>query len=142
MIKKIILLIGLNLFVSTAFGQDKLDSLAIQNFKEESILPLINKDTEKLSLLIEFPLKGEWGYMMELQKDEKDWTKEDFFENYDKLFDDKVIGILKTLDYENINLYKSEILVGINLADDEFAIILRYRYIKGKWKLYVIQGVG
>ncbi len=122
----------------------KSNSIDLKEFWNESVEPMIQKDKEKLKEIVEFPLGGEWGFMMELKKDENEWTQSDFFENYNKLFDDKIIRLLKKLNYQDAEIFESEILVGIGWEQDGFeaGIIFRYKKIDGKWKLYVIQAVG
>jgi len=134
----------LTLSFSAVFSQSNTDSIDLREFWAESVQPLIQKDEAKLNEIIEFPLKGQWGYMMGLKKEEQDWTQVDFFKNYDKLFDDRIIELLKSLDYQDAEIVKSEILLGIGWEEEGFesAIIFRYKRIDGQWKLYVIQGVG
>ena len=141
---RITLLALLILSISTVFGQSESDSVDLKEFWNESVEPLIQKDKEKLKGIVEFPLRGEWGFMMGLKKDEKEWTQSDFFENYDKLFDDKILRLLKELNYQDVEVFESEILVGIGWTEEGFesGIIFRYKQIDGQWKLYVIQGVG
>lgn len=137
-------LLILILSVSTVFGQGKPDSIDLREFWDKSVEPLIQKDREVLKEIVEFPLGGDWGFMMELKKGAKDWTQSDFFESYDKLFDDMVIGLLKELSYQDAHIFDSEILVSIGWQEGGFesGIIFRYKKIKGRWKLHVIQGVG
>ena len=143
---KIILIIFLTFSVSSAFSQLKTDSIDLKSFWSEYVEPLIDKDFEKIKSIVHFPLEGEWGFMMELKKDEINWSQVDFIENYDKLFDDKIIGLLKELNYTDAELFNNEILVGIGWKDEsgisESGIIFRYKEVNGQWRLCVIQGVG
>jgi hypothetical protein len=143
---KIILLILLAYSFSPTFSQAKTDSIDLKSFWSESVEPLIIKDFEKIKTIVHFPLEGEWGFMMGLKKDELDWTQVDFIENYDKLFDDKTIGLLKELNYTDAELFNHEILVGIGWKDEseisESGIIFRFKEVNGQWRLCVIQGVG
>ena len=43
----------------------------LQNFELIHTSGLIQKDKEKLKSIVKFPLLGEWGFIMELKKDEK-----------------------------------------------------------------------
>ena len=140
----ITLFLLLFLSISTVYGQSESDSIDLKEFWNESVEPLIQKDYDKLKELIQFPLGGEWGFMMELKKDEKNWTPSDFFENFDKLFDDRIIGMLEDLNYHDAEIYESEILVGIGWKEEGFesGIIFRYKRIGGQWKLCVIKAVG
>lgn len=134
------------LYVSSVFGQTKSDSIELKTFWSEAVVPFIEKDTNKIKTIVEFPLGGEWGWMMGLDTAPKDWTQSDFINNFDKLFDEKVIGQLKKQTYKDVDILSNNILVSVNWKDDggetESGIILRYKYIDGKWKLYMIQGAG
>ena len=56
------------LSISTVYGQSESDSIDLKEFWNESVEPLIQKDYDKLKELIQFPLGGESGFMMELKK--------------------------------------------------------------------------
>ena len=148
-IKRLFLLAILTFSMTTVFSQNRIDTVDMKLFWLESVEPLIQKDTTQLKSIIEFPLGGEWGFIMGLEKDEKDWSQADFFKNYDKLFSPEIISLLKKLNYHDAEIYKpndnlTEILVGIGWEEDGFekGIVFRYKRINGVWKLYVIQAVG
>ena len=141
---QILLITSFLLITTSVFCQNNSDKIDLELFWKESIEPIIQKDFEKLKTVVEFPLGGEWGFMMGIKKDEKDWTEEDFYSNYNKLFNKKIIKLLEEQSYKDADIFGSEILVGIAWADDDFeqAIILRFRKVGSHWKLFVIQGVG
>lgn len=129
------------------------DTIKQKSFWEATIIPFINKDTEKLKSLVHFPLAGDWGYMMELLKPEGQWTQKDFLDNYEKLFTPEVIHKLKMKSYNDVEVFHSvdglvELLVGITFdrIEDgvklESGFILRFKQLEGIWKLYLIQGTG
>lgn len=135
------------------FGQTTIDSTELKKFWNECVSPIIDYDSNKLEKIIHFPLKGEWGFMMELNKADSLWTKQDFFDNCKKLFTKDLIEKLKVQSFKNVEVYNHdegtvELLVSIGwetIIDgfkDEFGIIFRFKKFKNDWKLYVIQGVG
>ncbi len=66
--------------------QVKNDSLELQSFWKSHIHPIINGEKEKVEKNTHFPLEGDWGYMMELEKSDAEWKKEDFISNYERLY--------------------------------------------------------
>lgn len=132
------------------FGQTSIDSTELQKFWSESVTPIIDKNLDKLENTVQFPLIGDWGYMMGLKKADSLWTRQDFFDNYDKLFDDKIMKLLKEQNYKDAEVFKhdnlTEILVSVGWKNEdgitESGIIFRFKKFENTWKLYVIQGVG
>ena len=138
---------------SPVFGQDKIDIVEVKKFWRQSVLPFIQKDTKTVDKIVHFPLGGDWGYLMELNKEQKDWTKQDFIENYGKLFTPSLIAKLKAMDYKDVDVCTdengiTELLVSVGQEQwidgfkDESAVILRFKKLKGNWKLYLIQAAG
>ena len=68
----LLLLLTFSLSLSNAFGQNASEANDLENFWRYSIMPLIEKDFNKLDDLVTFPLRGEWGFLMGLKKEEKD----------------------------------------------------------------------
>ncbi|MGB0870590.1 MAG: hypothetical protein ACPGSD_13415 [Flavobacteriales bacterium] len=121
-----------------------LDTIDLKKFWIQCVEPLILKDEKRIKCIIEFPLGGEWGFMMGLKKNKEEWCQEDFFENYDNLFDVEVLRKLNELSYLDTEHFNSELLVSIGWKENgvESGIIFRYKKYDGKWKLNVIQAVG
>jgi len=130
-----------------------IDTLELKSFWTNCILPIINSDEKKLKQIIHFPLGGEWGYIVGLKKPHILWTERDFYDNLDKLFYPELIDSLKTKTFEDVEVYNhtdelTELLVGVGFETwidgfkDESAVILRFKQINGKWKLYVFQLAG
>ena len=130
-----------------------IDTLELKNFWTDCILPIISSDEEKLKQIVHFPLAGEWGYIVGLNKPDTLWTERDFYDNLDKLFYPELIDSLKTKTFKDVEVYNhtdglTELLVRVGFETwidsfkDESGIILRFKQINGKWKLYVFQGVG
>lgn len=132
------------------YAQSAIDSTDLQKFWSESVTPIILKDKKKLESIIQFPLSGDWGYMIGLDKADSLWTQQDFFDNYDKLFNKRVFNSLKNQDFNDAEVISqgtsTEIIVGVGWKDEdgisEFGILLRFKLIDGIWKLHLIQGVG
>jgi hypothetical protein len=127
--------------------------LELKNFWTDCILPIIYSDEKKLKQIVHFPLAGDWGFMVQLNKPDTLWTEKDFYDNHEKLFYPELIDSLKTKTFKNVEVFNhtdglTELLVGVEFETwidgfkNESGIILRFRQINGKWKLYVFQGVG
>ena len=120
-----------------------------KTFKEQYIKPFIDKNFEAIDGIIHFPLYGEWGFVMELGKPDSLWTRQDFFDNYDKFFSEKIISALDS-SYHDLEIYdNSEIIFPLHFKTkmgndewDEWGILFRFKKFGNKWKLYVIQHVG
>lgn len=130
-----------------------IDTINLKSFWEATIIPFINKDTANLKSLVHFPLAGDWGYMMELQIPEEQWTQKDFLDNYEKLFTTEVTQSLKMKSYKDVEVFHPEdgnveLLVGfssLRIEENvqlESGFILRFKQLEGIWKLYLIQGTG
>lgn len=130
-----------------------IDTLELNNFWIECILPIISSDAEKIKQIVHFPLAGEWGYLIGLNKPDTLWTERDFYDNLDELFYPELIDSLKTQTFNDVEVYNhtdglTELLVGVGFETwidgfkDESGVILRFKQINGKWKLYVFQAVG
>ena len=130
-----------------------IDSNELKTFWEKNLMPLVKGDKNKFIQQTHFPLKGDWGYMMQLDKPEDQWTKDDFMNGFDKLFNQKFIDKLKTLSHKDMEVRKIEneeleFLVSASFEDwvdeykDEWTIILRFKKINGEYKLYMINGAG
>ncbi|MCK5856911.1 MAG: hypothetical protein KAG64_05440 [Bacteroidales bacterium] len=150
---KYILIFIISLLTLNVIGQPTIDSTELKKFWNECVNPIIDNDKDKLEKIIHFPLQGEWGFMMELNKVDRLWTKQDFFDNYGKLFANDLIENLKEQSFKNIEVYNHdngtvELLVSVGwetMIDGfkyESGIIFRFKKFKNDWKLYVIQGVG
>jgi hypothetical protein len=138
---------------SSAFGQQKVSTDELKSFWKHAVLPLTQKDRNTIDKIVHFPLAGDWGFIMELDKAEKEWTKQDFKENFDKLFTPDLLKKLKSMDYQNVEIHTDEnglteliISVGqeqwVDGFKDESAILFRYRKIRGDWMLFAIQAAG
>jgi hypothetical protein len=138
---------------SSAFGQQKVGADELKSFWKHSVLPLIQKDRATIDKIVHFPLAGDWGFMMELDKAENEWTKQDFEENFNKLFTPELLKKLKSMGYQNVDIHTDEnglteliISVGqeqwVDGFKDESAIVFRYRKIRGKWMLFSIHAAG
>ncbi len=140
-------------FNTVGQNQSAIDSTELKMFLKDCINPIIDKDKDRLEEIVYFPLLGEWGFMMGLEKNNSLWTKQDFFDNFDSLFTDELIEKLKEKSFKDIEVYNSEdgsielsVYVGFEIRVDDFkdesGIIFRFRKIKSAWKLFMIQGVS
>lgn len=62
------------------------------------ILPFIERDVLKLDDIVHFPLKGDWGYLMNLDVKENNWTKDLFFKTLNLYLHLKLSQVLKLKD--------------------------------------------
>lgn len=130
-----------------------IDTLELKKFWNDCILPIINLDKDKLEQIVYFPLAGDWGYMVGLNKPEELWTEKEFYNNLQKLFHPKYLDKLKKQTFKDISVYRQDdgeinLLVTVNFEKKvrnfktESSTILRFRKINNKWKLYVISHAG
>lgn len=154
-IKSILLLLTL-LLDTQSHAQDShtLESFDKEAFWQESVVPFINRDIDKIRDIVHFPLLGDWVFIMEIDKEKSELTIEDFFQNFDNLFTDEFIDSLLAHNPEHGEIYNNErdglyeVLVSagketwIDGFKYESAVILRYWWIENRWKLAVIQGAG
>jgi hypothetical protein len=125
----------------------------LQTFWDSCIEPIKNLDKEKLNRIVSFPLEGEWGYLIGLEKDGKELNEADFYNNLDKVFYPEFLDSLQKKTIKDLEISMTaqkepELLLSLGFEkwmDDfkaESSIILRFKKIQGKWMLYVIQLAG
>ena len=130
-----------------------IDTLELKKIWNDCMFPIMNLDKEKLKQIVYFPLAGDWGYMVGLNKSEELWTEKEFYYNLQKLFHPKYIDKLKKQTFKDISVYQQNdgeinLLVAVNFETKvgniktESSTILRFRKIINKWKLYVIFHAG
>ncbi|UTW60999.1 hypothetical protein KFE98_13340 [bacterium SCSIO 12741] len=120
-----------------------------QDFWEKYVRPFVDGDRQELDTLIHFPLEGDWGYIMKLEKDPPEWNKEDFYSNYSLLFNERIKEIILKKGYDEVHIHDwkngpQEVVYSIGWHDYGFEsqILLRYRKVDHKWLLTQIQGAG
>jgi len=136
-------------------GITYMDSTEAELFWKTCVIPFIEKDSAAIEKVLHFPLVGDWGGMMKLGEVAENLSKKDFFNGYDKLFDEEYLAVLKKQLYTKIELNdfgdgEHQVIVGgggyegyVELEGKRsYSILLRYKKFKGQWKLFVIQGVG
>jgi hypothetical protein len=140
-------------FSIIATAQQSSDSTLIKEFWKTTIAPLISGDTVQFIDRVNFPLQGEWGFIMELDKPQSKWNKQDFEQHFSKLFKADVIKQLEKGGYNAVNLKKEngkiaelQIGYGEEYIEDgmkfESGIIFHFRKINGVYKLYLVHAVG
>ena len=116
------------------------DDIDLEEFWQEKITPIINNKGLQTDRIFHFPLEGDWGYIVELNKPDSLWTKKDFIDNYDKLFSQEVRDKLSSQTHQDVDIIENnkgyiELLVGggwetwIDDFKDESGIIFRFRKI-------------
>jgi len=124
----------------------EVDSTEKIKFWNEYVIPILKRDEEKVIATVDFPLKGEWAYMVGLKKTGTDATRTDFIDNYDKLFNDDFIDALSRQSYKDLYLDNgiSNISFGVGKSTDgyESSVILKYIQVDSIYKLRSIQGAG
>lgn len=129
--------------------QEKID---LKAFWEAKVVPIIEHDALLNQQIFHFPIEGDWGYMIDLNKHDSLWTDTDFIKKYGLLFTDDVINQLKNQTYRDVDIVhangETELLISVawksinNPSHEESGMILRYRKRNGIWMLCVIQAVG
>jgi hypothetical protein len=141
------------LIASDLFSQQSVSDSDIKDFWQSSIVPIMNKDEKQLQEIVHFPLEGDWGYVVGIEKPGKELAKADFFSNIDELFHKDFLERLKKMNSDQVEKVRTssgevKLMVGVNWENwidgfkDESGMILRFRKVDQKWRLYMIQGVG
>lgn len=147
--RQVILIFIWLIFSKLSFGQLKIGGSDCELFLQESLDPLINKDFRRLDSCVQFPLAGDWGFVMGLFVKDFQWNRKDFYMHFEKLFTPYFIEELRKIDCSDIEIYQGEgdleYIVSIpsqEISDFENATLLRYRKIEKRWVLVTIQVVG
>lgn len=127
----------------------------VLSFWNSNIQSIINLDKAKIIEETNFPLEGSWGYVLELKTSPEQWTKEDFVNNIDKIFNEELRNNLKSKTYNDLVHYKDEtgtlsFIINLNFStkDDqsgetfESSTILFFKMFDNHWKLYSIEYAG
>ncbi len=142
------------LFSGYSYGQKhNADSTELKIFHKHFVRPFVEHDMERVREIVYWPLKGDWGTIMNFTKPKSLWTEEDFYSNFDKLFNPAFVNALRRQSWKNIDmLYRengnSELLIGVRHRavvggfKEDNTVILRYKRINGHWKLFYIQKIG
>lgn len=132
------------------------DSIGLDEFWVENIIPILENDKERLEEVISFPLEGNWSMDMGFEKAESMVTSKEFFANYKKLFDQRCIEKLKELAYHDTQVYTGEGDVQLIVSNGweipyidknggqnhrEGGIILYFKRNEGKWNLFSIESM-
>ncbi len=127
-----------------------------KTFWEETVVPILEGDKDRMAEIINFPLQGSWSIDMGFEKTEEAVTKEEFLSNYEKLFDDVCLEKLRELSHEDVQKYigdgYTQLIVSngweIPYTTDsgvkshlEGGIILRFKKIQDQWKLFSIDSM-
>jgi hypothetical protein len=128
------------------------DSSMLNMFWTEIVVPIIQRDKNKVIGSMDFPVRGDWTLMMDLDKEAGQGTREDFVKVYDKFFNNYFVTELAKMNYNNVSRserndtvwYQFSInrILGEGENAGEGAVALIYYYSDGKFKLKNIQGVG
>lgn len=136
------LITGLLLTTSFAFSQS-LEKVEPQQFWDTNIKAILDNDVEKVVSQSHFPMSTFEG----------DWSKKDFMDAYEILFDESVLGDLRMQSYRDIQPVEytpGEITYMIVIVTEtehegevyESATILSFKKFDGEWKLYDIDMAG
>lgn len=152
--KKITSIALLILFSGTFYGQKLNNQEDFEKFYEESLLPIINRDTLALEDVIEFPVSGIWAMHFGFGEPDDNWNKADFNEKINLFITDRIIAELKKVRFENIEYNEllgfTEIVISIDTSNfdkeremvNESSLIFFFKNILGKWKLHSVGIVG
>lgn len=137
-----------------SFGQATGKEVVL-SFWDSNIQSIIDFDKAKIIEETNFPLEGSWGYTIELETSPDQWTKEDYVNNLDKIFNEELRNNLMSKTYNDLVHYKDEtgtlsFIINLNfLTKDpeigesfESSTILFFKMFDNKWKLYSIEYAG
>lgn len=138
----------------SAYSQSKIESTELKEFWNQKVLPVIDKDTSKLTDIIEFPVSGLWGFYFGYGKPDEKISKEDFYENIDLLIPQELREYLQNQSYQDIEITNesgfTELIVTFGKSNydpkmgeyDESALLFFYKKVDGVWKLWSVTIVG
>lgn len=126
----------------------EIDSTEQRAFWNNVVIPILDKDRETVLSNMNFPVSGDWTFMMQLKKEPDVATKEDFAKVYDRFFNSDFIKSISAQTYSNIPGYKNKdttwftISLGRSYGEYEGGLMLEYIKINGKYKLTTVHGAG
>jgi hypothetical protein len=131
----------------------KEDQNEVDLFWKDFRFRIYQKNKDRVIQNIQFPLDGEWGFVLEVKKSSLDLTSKDFKEGYDVIFNSlvkmQIYGIdIKTFDYMK-SLKDGALIgfrVGVSLTEDadEFESSRFFTFSKTRegYKLSMIHHAG
>lgn len=115
-------------------------------------VPLLKQQKDSVINYVDFPLSGDWGYIMGYKKSTTELKKTDFIKGYDKLFTEEFIRTANRFSECEIIIRKHDgwteyvFEIGFSKVVDgmkhESGLFLKFKKIKGVYKLYTVQAVG
>ncbi len=90
-----------------ADDKSKVNNQELIAFWNSAIEPFIKKDKKTVISNIDFPLKGDWSFILDIEQDKDIITKEEFIKNYDYLINKDFLKSLSKQTYNDITEYKS-----------------------------------
>ena len=130
------------------------DKVELATFWKDFQKRLSDNNKDGVTDFIQFPLDGEWAFVLEVKKSEQDLTKEDFKNAYSEVFGEMVRNqileqSIESLSFQKNNLDNSiisfQIGASLNTDTDEFESSARlFNFCKTKegYKLCCIFHVG
>ena len=133
----------------SSFGQ-KANYETVKSFWENTIQPIIDHKEETILLNTEFPLKGSWGYYLDLKEEEADWNQAVFKANLNAVFSADFRSKLKEMNYNYLVHHtdtegKFHFILQINFSQTkngvatELFYFLYFTKFDESWKLYQIE---
>jgi hypothetical protein len=132
------------------------DTIGLEQFLAENVIPILSFDTNKLKRIIHFPLEGSWSIDMGFSQTEEQVSASDFFAHYEQLFDQICLKKLRELDYNDVQTYIGDGYTQLIVSNGwelpyidkngkerhrEGGIILQFKRFQGQWKLFYIESM-
>jgi hypothetical protein len=125
----------------------------VKSFWENTIQPIIDHKEETILLNTEFPLKGSWGYHLDLKEEEADWNQAVFKSNLNAVFSADFRSKLKEMNFNYLVHHtdtegKFHFILQINFTQikngvaTELFYYLYFTKFDESWKLYQIEIAG
>lgn len=141
-------------FSTLLFGQTVNRNVVI-SFWESNIEHIIALDKAKIIEETLFPLEGSWGYALELENAPEDWSKDDFINNLDKIFNEETRAKIGSQTYNDLVHHKDEsgnlvFIVSVSFLNKdedsgqsfESSTMFFFKLVENEWKLYSIEYAG
>jgi len=139
---------GVRVNPENRYAQSNSDSTEQRKFWDKVIVPILKKDKAIVLNQISFPLEGDWTAMMQVNKDPKVATKEDFVKVYDQFFNSDFIKAIKKQKYSDIGISREKGTTTFTVSllrergQAEAGLMLEYTLNNGKYNLVAILGAG
>ena len=125
----------------------------VKTFWENTIHPIIDNKEETVLLNTVYPLRGSWGYFLDLKEDESNWNQAVFKQNLSAVFTPEFRSRLKEMNFNYLVHHldtegKLHFILQVNFSQmkngtsTELFYFLYFTQFDEVWKLYQVEIAG